>query len=936
MPLLPIKLSKRKGMPAMGLRDSGMSPSSGASSASGITMDYSAIGFDNGVPWNHADDVNDKLKSEEKQRMNKYQKHNSLSQKELANIHLIRLKQINGFDVWVVDGGKIRNKIDIDFTTGGNPGRYKYIPENEIWIDNSVKPNELKDVILHELTECGLMENKGKSYDTAHDMANEKEMKLREVIEVNETDDPYNDNNSARGEYVGSKEEGFSFRHNLDYGATANLAANIIKGNEKHVKNNPNADKFYNEITAYLKSKGYKVSVYAAEITDVLPKADLWIGHSKGLNKLNACAEKNTKLLAVGALPEKSNNAGIIFVNHAKDEEYMRDCLKSCKYDKPIDEHYIFTDTMKSAIDRITNELIKHSYPDYPAYQPNYYYEEARNSRDYFPTPTFDIFNTYYADDVPRFNKRHWFDWEYNKGAMNMDNTMWYEIRNDLLPLWNSNTDEKEVEEWIASLQVRMGIPPKNFAAIKRLVDDFRKTDYINLTNRDEVITASADLLLYLREYARTDPEWIKHNTYYTDEEIEALENDDDTVEVKDDEKTIKQAFVKTAITYDSNSVIQSLIKIPEIKALIEQQASGFVDSIIVSTPSADIQQTQQRLNTQSPGQTLEPISGNPYGHMFMSKDPTTHQKKPLDKIVRIDRITDQWGTLNTLFHEICHHRHPDWSESQVEAEALRNADSVKRFLEPKNARTKMLFVKRNLRSLPVVECDVANTYQKQVVGLQSYSSLRPDTGLLFTYSMAQPLTYHMGTVIFPIDIVFADQNKIMKIYHNCQPNSMDLYSCAYASRVIEVVGNFCAFHDIEEGDHIFYADDKEESFVKHTLEKIREIKLEQQKDLDMTNWNIRVVMKKEPDSRRFIKVNWSAEDYALKKADLIINPDPILMRGALKEMSLEKLVRHALLHILAGYKHELPEAKEQKLITNRLFKEACIEALKQRSINNE
>src|SRR6266516_1555424 len=55
MPLLPIKLSKRKGMPEMGLRDNDILPSGGAMN-SGITLDYSALGTDNGVPWNHADD----------------------------------------------------------------------------------------------------------------------------------------------------------------------------------------------------------------------------------------------------------------------------------------------------------------------------------------------------------------------------------------------------------------------------------------------------------------------------------------------------------------------------------------------------------------------------------------------------------------------------------------------------------------------------------------------------------------------------------------------------------------------------------------------------------------------------------------------------------------------------------------------------------------
>jgi len=90
-----------------------------------------------------------------------------------------------------------------------------------------------------------------------------------------------------------------------------------------------------------------------------------------------------------------------------------------------------------------------------------------------------------------------------------------------------------------------------------------------------------------------------------------------------------------------------------------------------------------------------------------------------------------------------------------------------------------------------------------------------------------------------------------------------------------------------------------------------------------MTDWNVKIVMKKNPDSRRFLRVTWTPEDYKLKKADILVNPNPELIREALKEMPLEKLVRHALLHILAGAKNELPEDKEQRLITNRLFKDA-------------
>lgn len=458
-----------------------------------------------------------------------------------------------------------------------------------------------------------------------------------------------------------------------------------------------------------------------------------------------------------------------------------------------------------------------------------------------------------------------------------------------------------------------------------------RKTMALNSTNKtafpDWPAYSEPQLYTQVSEHMPATPAFDIFNTYFANDEVETLEDIEETIETIDEEVT-KKAFIKTAVSYDSNPVIQELIKIPQVKALLDQQLSGFVDKVIVTTPGADVQQTQQQL-TQS-GQTpvkLEPISGNPYGHMFVSEDPVTHQKKPLDKIIRVDQVTDQYGTLHVILHENAHHRHPDWSEAQVDAEAQRNIDTVKRLLNQKTAskhKKKVMFVKNTLSNLPIVECDLADTYQKQVIGLQNHSSLHHDTGMIFTYASPQSVSFHMGTVKFPIDIIFTDANdKIIKIDRNCMPNASNIYSCANACNVIEVIGSFCAFHDVNVGDRVFNADDEaydKEAFIKYILELIRDIKLEQQKDLDMQQWNIKIIMTNNPDVRRFIKVNWTPEDYRIKKADIVINPDPILIREAIKLMPLKTLVRHALLHILAGAKKELPEDKEEKLITRYLF----------------
>jgi hypothetical protein len=143
------------------------------------------------------------------------------------------------------------------------------------------------------------------------------------------------------------------------------------------------------------------------------------------------------------------------------------------------------------------------------------------------------------------------------------------------------------------------------------------------------------------------------------------------------------------------------------------------------------------------------------------------------------------------------------WSESQIEAEAEQLAGTDKQYLTPKTAGFNISFIKND--SPPItISCEIAKSYQDQTIGLQKYNSLKHDKGMIFTYSSPQSLSFHMGSVSFPIDIIFVDLNdKIVKICHNCRPNSREIYSCNNAVKVVETVGNFCIFHNINEGDKI-------------------------------------------------------------------------------------------------------------------------------------
>lgn len=83
-------------------------------------------------------------------------------------------------NVWLVNGELIRTRFYSDFTEGGNPAVYGFVPDDELWIDDQVLPHERPFILFHELTEYILMAEEGLSYDEAHMQASEAEWELRQ------------------------------------------------------------------------------------------------------------------------------------------------------------------------------------------------------------------------------------------------------------------------------------------------------------------------------------------------------------------------------------------------------------------------------------------------------------------------------------------------------------------------------------------------------------------------------------------------------------------------------------------------------------------------------------------------------------------------------------------------------------------------------------
>lgn len=76
--------------------------------------------------------------------------------------------QDDDVEVWLVDGDKIRKKYCKAFVDSGNGETYKWIPRQEIWVEQDMNPDDIPASVLHEYMEASLVKKKKASYDDAH------------------------------------------------------------------------------------------------------------------------------------------------------------------------------------------------------------------------------------------------------------------------------------------------------------------------------------------------------------------------------------------------------------------------------------------------------------------------------------------------------------------------------------------------------------------------------------------------------------------------------------------------------------------------------------------------------------------------------------------------------------------------------------------------
>lgn len=132
------------------------------------------------------------------------------------------------------------------------------------------------------------------------------------------------------------------------------------------------------------------------------------------------------------------------------------------------------------------------------------------------------------------------------------------------------------------------------------------------------------------------------------------------------------------------------------------------------------------------------------------------------------------------------------------EAGTLELTATVRQSLSPV-VRVNALWMEKDV----YVKCDVASTLAEKKVGLQAYPHLEADEGLYFPYPGGASVTFHQGTVAYPLDLLFTHNGMVVKMEQNTKVGSKDRWSCSCCDGVIEVVGGFCKNNGVRAGDRL-------------------------------------------------------------------------------------------------------------------------------------
>lgn len=109
-----------------------------------------------------------------------------------------------------------------------------------------------------------------------------------------------------------------------------------------------------------------------------------------------------------------------------------------------------------------------------------------------------------------------------------------------------------------------------------------------------------------------------------------------------------------------------------------------------------------------------------------------------------------------------------------------------------------------------IIEAEIADTAEKHYQGLSNRKNLCDNCGMLFIFPDKKERTFVMRDMNFPLDIIWIDDDKIVKIDKNLLPegsNPKMLYSSGQpVNYVLEMNSGYAGKHGFKTGDMVKYS----------------------------------------------------------------------------------------------------------------------------------
>jgi len=106
-----------------------------------------------------------------------------------------------------------------------------------------------------------------------------------------------------------------------------------------------------------------------------------------------------------------------------------------------------------------------------------------------------------------------------------------------------------------------------------------------------------------------------------------------------------------------------------------------------------------------------------------------------------------------------------------------------------------------------IIKVEIADDFEEQIKGLSNRDSLDDNSGMLFVFPDKQIRRFWMKDMRFPLDIIWINDNKIVKIDKNLPPEGekpQNIYSSEIpVNYVLEVNGGYCSKHNINVGSEV-------------------------------------------------------------------------------------------------------------------------------------